>query len=155
LPLTAFIRVCACVLAVAAISACKSDKAVGPSGECTASTTSVTLTVTAGTTPTFDWTPACPAYLFLVETKSSGADQWVIADNSGDSTTAANTIHPPLVYGVQPTGTTQNDSGPQTLVAGTEYTVAVWRIMSSEQAAQKCRGQIGPLCLMAVAFMTP
>jgi len=50
----------------------------------------VSVTVSAGLTPTISWTPACPVYAVFVE--YGAADRWLIA---GDG----NTIRPGVIYG--------------------------------------------------------
>ena len=145
---------CACLVGFVALVSCRADS-VTASTDCTVTTTAVTLTVTRGTSPTISWTPACPVWLFLIENKESGHDDWFVVDTSTDTTTAANTILPPLSYGVQPAGTNQNPAGPQPLFLDSNYTVAVWRVMSNTQAANACQGQLGKLCLMGVKFITP
>lgn len=81
----------------------------------------VTIAVSAGTTPTFTWTPACRAFMVLVELGAS--DQW------GVMSEGTNAIAPGVVYGVVPAGAQQFTTGAApALVAGQTYdvTVAYW-----------------------------
>ncbi len=78
----------------------------------------VTLTVSSGTTPTFDWNPACRVGFLSVE-EIGGSDLWSI---SGVNMT--NAIAPGVTYGLVPEGAVQSDP-PGPLSPGTTYQVAI------------------------------
>jgi hypothetical protein len=61
----------------------------------------VTIEVSSGTSPTFDWSPACR--LFFLGVELGAADQWLVITDS------ANAIAPPVRYGVLPAGARQRD----------------------------------------------
>jgi hypothetical protein len=140
------------VLVAVAAAACSSDATA--TTECVESTEVVTATVTPGTTPTFNWSAACPVWMVLVENED-GHDEWFVANASSDTTTASNTIAPPITYGIQPAGTNQNPDGPQALKADTLYYLVLWRVMPTEGAATGCRGAIRTLCLLGLKDFTP
>ena len=94
-----------------------SDSTTGPVPECTGS---VTVQVSAGTTPRFTWVPACRLFFVLVEPAQAGNDLWsIIADS-------ANIIAPPVTYGTVPSGATQLQA-PTPLVTGTAYAAYLYR----------------------------
>ena len=84
----------------------------------------LTLSVTGGTTPTFDWLPACPVRVLRVSGSGSGTF-WEVRATAEVYPPAA--IWPPVEYGVIPTyGTSGTVTAietqfPRTLVAGTTY----------------------------------
>lgn len=84
-------------------------------------TSPVAITVGAGLTPTFTWTPVCQVGLLLVE-DSATADMWVIRTPPDTSTVDRNTIQPVVTYGSVPVGAVE--APPLVpLVAGATYTV--------------------------------
>ena len=91
----------------------------GPPPACTGT---VTATVSAGTTPTFSWTPACSLEGLIVALPGPGALAWRI-----ESTTQTNTIAPPVTYGVTPAGA-QAPTAPTALVTGTTYDLSLLRL---------------------------
>jgi hypothetical protein len=106
------------VLATFTVFGC-SDDSTRPAelAECTGA---VTITVSAGTTPQFSWSPACRLFFLIVEPAATGDDLWLII------TEGANQILPPVRYGTVPPGAREL-APPTPLVAGTEYKVAVAR----------------------------
>jgi len=79
----------------------------------------VTMSVTAGTAPTFSWTPACKVYYLDVGVEATGEEAWAIANSNNQ-----NTIAPGVRFGIVPPGSTRID-GPAPLRAGTKYYVFV------------------------------
>lgn len=80
----------------------------------------VSVTVSAGTTPTFAWSPACRLFFLIVEPATSGADLWSIM------TPGENALVPPVVYGRAPAFATEL-TGATALRAGVAYKVALAR----------------------------
>jgi len=80
----------------------------------------VTVTVGAGTSPQFSWSPACRLFFVIVEPAASGQDLWSVI------TEGTNAISSPVLYGTVPPGAQELDP-PTPLVAGTAYKVAVAR----------------------------
>ena len=78
----------------------------------------VTLTVSSGTTPTFDWNPACRVGFLSVE-EIGGSDLWSIF-----GVNMTNAIAPGVTYGLVPEGAVQ-DAPPEPLSPGTTYQVAI------------------------------
>jgi len=78
------------------------------------------LTVGAGTTPRFSWSPVCKAYS-LVVTDSMGATMWGVKSDSGS------TLAPSVDYGVIPAGPHSQLQAPVTLQAGKSYAVGLYR----------------------------
>lgn len=99
------------------LAACSSDPTSpgGPLPECTGP---VTIEVSSGTSPTFDWSPACRLFLLLVE--QDAADHWIVITDS------TNAIAPPVRYGVLPAGARQRDPATP-LAAGQTYDVVLFR----------------------------
>ncbi len=90
----------------------------------------VTLTVSSGTTPTFDWNPACRVGGLLVE-ESGGSDRWSIF-----GVNMTNAIAPGVTYGLVPEGAVQigplecgtgecRPTQPQPLSPGTTYQMGI------------------------------
>jgi hypothetical protein len=134
-------------LAVGAIVSLACSEGTAP-GECFANTGSVNVTVTTGTTVTFDWKPACAVALLLVEADAS--DQWAIAAPGFDetSTSAANVILPPVTYGQVPAGA-EELGPPETLTAGTTYEVVLWKTVDPG-TNPPCQERFENACLLAV-----
>ncbi|HYO46177.1 MAG TPA: hypothetical protein VEY33_05755 [Gemmatimonadota bacterium] len=78
----------------------------------------MTISVSSGTSPTFDWTPACSLFFVLVELGAS--DQWLVISEG------TNAITPPVRYGVQPPFAFQRDATIP-LQAGQTYDVTLAR----------------------------
>jgi hypothetical protein len=98
------------------VSGCSDDNGAGP-GNPAPCTAGVTVSVSAGTTPTFSWTPACGVIGLLVEEQAG--DRWFLEATGGG-------FGPPVTYGTVPTGATA--PGPATaLLAGTTYEVILFR----------------------------
>jgi hypothetical protein len=105
--------------AAVVLSACSGDDdPAGPSDlpECAGP---VAVTVSAGTTPTFSWTPACTLYFLDVTTADGGQEIWAVGNSD-----FRNTIPPGVRYGTVPAGARLID-GPVPLVVGTAYRVFV------------------------------
>ena len=100
-----------------ALVACSSDPTSpgGPVGECTGP---VTIDVSSGTSPTFDWSPACRLFFLIVELEAD--DYWLVITDS------TNAIAPPVRYGVLPAGARQRDPATP-LEVGQTYDVNVAR----------------------------
>jgi len=99
------------------LAACSSDPTSpgGPLPECTGP---VTIEVSSGTSPSFDWSPACRLFFLIVELGAD--DQWLVI------TDGANAIAPPVLYGVLPAGARRRDPAIP-LEAGRTYDVNVAR----------------------------
>lgn len=78
----------------------------------------VTLTVSSGTTPTFDWNPSCRVGFLSVE-ETSGSDLWSIF-----GVNMTNAIAPGVTYGLVPEGAVQSVP-PEPLSPGTTYQMAI------------------------------
>jgi hypothetical protein len=101
------------LILLASLSGC--DNATAPnSGPCTSD---VFVTVSAGTTPKFTWTPACRVIGLLVEHEAS--DRWFL-----EATGAG--IAPGVTYGSVPAGASE-DAPAIALVSGTRYEVILFR----------------------------
>ncbi len=78
----------------------------------------VTLTVSSGTTPTFDWNPACRVGFLSVE-EIGGSDLWSIF-----GVNMTNAIAPGVTYGLVPEGAV-GSVPPGPLSPGTTYQVGI------------------------------
>jgi len=108
-----------------AISACSVDISLPQA--CTAE-----VTVSAGTVPTFSWTPACKVDELEVRRLSDQALVWrVFNPNPGSS---GQDIAPPVQYGVTPPGAFVN-TPPESLVAGQDYSVFIGSLNVSTGSA--------------------
>jgi hypothetical protein len=145
----------AILLATAAVS-CSSDSTGPQPPSCLEETSSVNATISVGTSVTFDWTPACPVALLVVEGESSGHDVWWIATfGAGDSEivpTTANRIVPPITFGQVPS-TATSAFGPEPMVAGTIYRVVLWRNLPAGSSL-RCQQNAGTGCLLAAKSFT-
>jgi len=93
------------------------DDPVAPNAPA-ACTGNVTVTVSAGLTPTFSWTPECSVVALIVE--QGADDQWNVIAGADPG------FGPSVVYGARPTGSAQ--VGAMTpLRAGVNYTVTLFR----------------------------
>jgi hypothetical protein len=81
----------------------------------------VTLTVSAGTTPTFSWTPDCALGRLVVE--EGFAERW------GTEAPGDNIYRSPITYGIRPPGSTEEEPAAP-LRAGSTYKVTVFRWVS-------------------------
>ena len=99
------------------LAACSSDP-TSPGEIVPECTGPVSIEVSSGTMPTFDWTPACRLFFLIVELGAD--DQWLVI------TDGTNAIAPPVRYGVLPTGARQRDPATP-LEAGQTYDVNVAR----------------------------
>ncbi|MDH3495237.1 MAG: hypothetical protein OER21_00530 [Gemmatimonadota bacterium] len=101
----------------------------------------VTVAFTGGTTPDFQWTPACPVAMLEVADMSRGAESvWRV---SGEG---ANVIVPEVRYGQTPAGAVELRA-PAPLRRGIEYRVTLQRWAGE--------GQRGGLVGGGVARFTP
>lgn len=98
------------------------------------------VTVSSGTTPTFDWNPACRIGLLTVE-QITGSDGWSIF-----GVNMTNAIAPGVTYGLVPEGAVQN-APPEPLSPGTRYHVVIL-VLEPE-------GQDENFKLVAIARFTP
>lgn len=103
----------------------------------------VTLTVTEGTTPTFDWTPACRGHFLNVLMADplppgaiSGNPAWYVQARAE----VGNTFGPAIRYGVVPPDA-QSPKAAEPLVKGQRYMVVLWRSVSPSEAV--VAGQVG------------
>jgi hypothetical protein len=90
-------------------------------------------------TPSFDWTYPANAsnyvYQFWVCCGSNGTIWSIPGNNSNSNGFTSSQITPPLVWGVDPTNSS-NLPSPSTLSAGTNYSWAIWAEDSNGNAAQ-------------------
>ena len=110
---TSWLIALTCVMGLA----CSSD-ATSPGAAPPACTGAVAITVSSGTSPSFNWTPACR--LFFVNVELGASDQWSIISDS------TNAIAPPVQYGVVPAGAVQSTLDVAPLEAGQTYDVNVF-----------------------------
>ena len=104
------------LLALSAGLACSDPAGPGTSvPECSGP---VTVSVSSGTSPTFDWTPECRLFLLLVEL--GAGDQWLVISDG------ENAIEPPVRYGVVPEGA-REDEAAVPLEPGQTYDVTLGR----------------------------
>ena len=92
-----------------------SSNATSPGATAPVCTGPVTITVSSGTSPSFNWTPTCR--LFFVNVELGATDQWSIISDS------TNAIAPPVQYGVVPAGARQLTPNATPLQAGQTYDV--------------------------------
>ena len=112
------VRALVALAALAPAPACSEDYGNEPLGsECGSD---VELSITAGDTPTFSWTPTCRVSALLVQRSSDLANLWYIQP------AGALGIEPGVVYGVVPSGATQ-DAPAEPLDTGVSYRVLVAR----------------------------
>ena len=104
-------------IAIVAGLACSSDPA-GPDTSLPECAGPVTVEVSSGTSPTFDWDPECRLFLVLVEL--DGGDQWLVLSEG------RNAIAPPVRYGVVPDGAVEDEPAIP-LEPGKTYDVALFR----------------------------
>ncbi len=88
----------------------------------------VVLQVGAGTTPRFSWAPACALLGLDLIDSTTGSAVWSVV-----SSTANNSIAPPVVFGTVPTHATE-DLPSVPLVAGHRYQIALTRLDRSDPA---------------------
>jgi len=116
-----WLKVIVTCLIGAAVGSCSADRSL------TASVTPcdgpLTVTVSSGTTPTFDWTPNCGVNRLLVLPANPPpgliTEGWAVNSASG-------LFKPPITYGALPNGADPG-SAATALVAGTTYQVTVYR----------------------------
>jgi hypothetical protein len=136
---------------VFAIGAACSDSTSPRDVACDPETTSVSATVTVGASVVFDWSPACPVALLLVEDGAS--DTWLISvpDDAFDSP-QGNRIRPKVTYGQVPQGIIDTIA-PTALVQGRTYELILWRVLPDGSTAQ-CQQRFGTVCLLTVKTFT-
>jgi len=92
----------------------------GPSlADCSA----VAITVSAGTQPTFNWTPACEVEALTVALHDRDVIVW-----GAMSPNQTNTIASPVPYGTTPPGSAATANRIEPLVTGTTYQVTLFRV---------------------------
>ncbi|HMA23180.1 MAG: hypothetical protein ACM37U_08170 [Gemmatimonas sp.] len=142
-------------LGLAAAISCSGDSTGPQVASCTEQTASVNVMISVGSSIAFDWTPACQVALLVVE-NDQGSDRWWIAtfdpDADIDPTIEANRIAPRVTFGQMP-ATATHSYGPEDLIAGTTYTVALWRILPKDSPVH-CQQSAGSACLIAVKTFT-
>lgn len=83
----------------------------------------LTITVTSGTRPTFDWSPDCGVNRLVVLPANPPpgpiTQGWTVSS-------ASELFEPPVTYGVLPNGADPGDAA-TALVAGTTYQITVYR----------------------------
>lgn len=143
---------------LAALAALSCDKdvtspAAAVAQDACASEPVITPTVTTGAHVVFDWAPNCGVALLLIE--EGAADRWVTftPDSTWDTPRAANTIVPPVTYGIAPSSASTLEP-PVPLVAGKTYELILWRIIPEPSTAQ-CARRYGNACLVALKEFTP
>ena len=103
------------MIAVLGATASCGDDADPIAASLTPCTGDVSVSVTAGVTPVFTWSPACLIDEFLVEPTARGiGDRWSFHGSAG----------PSITYGVTPAGAT-TFGGPEPLLQGSEYRVVM------------------------------
>ena len=112
-------------VALAAAGCGDDDDPAGPD-DLAPCTGDVTVSVSAGTTPTFSWSPACRAYGLIVEEGAS--DRWLLV------ATGSAGIAPGVRYGTVPAGASQRGEPAVPLVAGRAYDVTVFRGTTDDNA---------------------
>jgi hypothetical protein len=116
----------------------------------------VNATISVGASVTFNWTPACPVALVLIEPENSGHDVWWIAtfaaSDSDFTPTTQNRITPPVTFGQVPSTATAS-FGPEPMLAGTNYSLILWRNLPNG-ASVRCQENNGTGCLVAVKSFT-
>ena len=145
----------ALIVATSLLAACGDEDPTEPEATaCTPATGTVTATVGSGTSPQFDWDPACAVALVLVE--GSGGDTWIIGTDDATWSTPeqANLIEPPVTYGAAslPVGV-QTEYGPDPLVAGTTYDLILFSVVD---ASSTCPDLLGTnVCRLTIHEFTP
>ena len=116
-----------CLTAAMLLAACGSDsESTGPGQTLPECTGNVSVQVSAGTQPTFSWTPACRLFFLNVEPATSGGDLWPLISRG------ANRIAPGVKYGVVPTGAEELQPA-VALVAGQAYKVVLARYTGPDE----------------------
>jgi hypothetical protein len=99
-------------LVLSLLGACGDDQGPPSLAECTGP---VSLVTSAGTAPTFTWTPNCRASILVVDDPSNGGTQWVLR-SQGEQ----NRLQSPIVYGGTPSGSV-TEFQPTELLAAKQY----------------------------------
>jgi hypothetical protein len=134
--------------ALLSLVGCSDDPSQPEPVVCDPELTSVTANVSSGLSPVFDWDPACPVALVLVEEQAHDK-WWVMSDETTwDDPATANVIWPPVTFGVAPEGLIEI---PQTepLEPNTTYELILWSILPAGSEAE-CEMRWGDACLLAV-----
>jgi hypothetical protein len=124
---------------VALLALACGGSSTGPTGS-QACTTNVTVSVSAGASPSISWSPRCLAGEIIVDPGVDFTVDWDVA-----TTDSTNTIQPFLTYGTAPTGT-NTLAGPTALVSGNGYRVRVFRATGDSAA---------PFALIGAAAFSP
>ena len=103
---------------------------------CTDNTGRVVVTVGAGLTPSFTWSPACPIAALLVE--EGADDRWFAGAPD-------NMIAPPVTYG----SAEWSAMAPVPLEAGHTYTLSLWRVVP-QGANPQCQMRVNGDCAVAI-----
>ncbi len=142
----------ALIVATAWVALACSDATSPAEPACSPETSSVEATVTVGASVTFDWTPKCAVTSVLVEEDAS--DMWFIAstEDLASAPVSANVITAPVRYGNVPSGIVSS-YGPEPLVAGRRYSLALWRALPPGSAT-RCQLNVGTACLLTVKQFT-
>jgi hypothetical protein len=144
----------AILLAMATVS-CSSDGTAPQPASCSEQTSSVDATISVGPSVTFNWTPACPVALVLIEPENSGDDVWWIAtfaSNTDIAPTTENRITPPVTFGQVPS-TAMDSFGPKPMLAGATYKLVLWRNLPTGDAL-RCQYHSGTGCVVALKTFT-
>ena len=110
-----------------------------------------TVTLTP-TTVTFDWSPNCAVAAVSINSSQGGVNVWAVTTpgfSSNGSTTAANVIRQPIVYGQVPSGAVQT-TGPVPLTPGTNYALLVSKILPASSSTQCFTNRIDNVCVVAI-----
>ena len=114
--------------------------------DCRDETSSVSLTISDGLTPRFEWSPRCSISAITI---SEGNEfQWWANGYADDGHVdlAANRLSSPVTYGVVPSGATDSQP-PVALVKGHTYTVSLERVLPPGSNSP-CVFHYGDACLM-------
>mgnify|MGYP001826205554 CR=1 FL=1 len=138
----------AALAALLFLGGCSDDPAQPDPVVCDPELTSVTANVSGGLSPVFDWDPACPVAMVLVEEQAH--DKWgLMTDEAGwDDPATANIIEPPVTYGVVPDGLIELPN-PEALEPGVTYELILWRILPAGSTAV-CEARFDDACLLTV-----
>jgi hypothetical protein len=117
--------------------ACADQRLTKVTGVCS----SLSVTVSAGISPTFSWDAACPIQELIVALPGPGAVVW-----SAVSVNLTNSIASPVTYASTPPGAAMTANVVQFLVAGTTYDVTLLRAADTPG---------GPLQLAGSATFVP
>jgi hypothetical protein len=149
----------ALTILMAPLTACGGE-ATGPAGECTDDTRAVSVAVSTGSQPVFDWDPACSIAQLNIE--EGGGLKWGIHTDASvwNDPVQANLIVPPVTYGVVPAGSEQFGppdvpfGPPEPLSSGTTYEITLWRVLPPTSSA-RCDYQYANVCRLSIDDFVP